>query len=432
MSLSRGAEGWAWLQSQGFEAKVPHLRSTMAKRALTDPFSFYLIDRLGICPSLAYSAALNRGSWFHEACRLIGGQPFDENHPELNLLLEARLVELNAACARHGITGELKNEILENERRDSLTTRAWIAAYHEVPIHIGGRPSTFAEYISRSYWCTPVLESTGEPCTEVLMSLLGPPEFPEATLSIQADRLLYHRGDNSLWLPDYKTTAAPCLSRLSTCPREFQTLHYLFVLRNMLASGYLSERLLVDGVRLPPDCKLGGMIHIAFRKPAIQFGMNDRNHVLDTTPLKSGPRKGQPRNERTYDGEPVFANYLGRVKDWCLGRGLYSDKAGELSTAPNVNMSFTYGSALDADSEAEYLQMLHRAHSLATAVPHPSNFYRTLEGAVGLGGDLTDMSPFHLQPLEDWPSIMTRGRYFFNHRNESALTGTDTMGIKVL
>lgn len=421
-----------WLGQNGFPNRIPHIRSTMAGRAIEDPFQFLLIDRLGIVPALAYSQALNRGSWFHECARLIGTtECFDENHPELNRLLDQRLVELNESCARFGVIGDYKADILENERRDSLATRAWMEAYQHIPIQIGQDRSTFPQYFNRPYWGLPVT-TAGEDTTEALISIVHP-RWPSTPLTIQADRLLYHRGMNKLWLVDYKTTAAKVSDRLQTCPIEFQSRHYMIVLKLALANNWIQPHLLVDGVPLPASCELGGIIHIGFRKPQINFGMKDRSFTLDTSPFKSGPRKGQPRNEKVYEGEPVFANYLARVKDWCAGRGDYADTAAELATEPNVNMSFTYPSALDARALHEYILVLNRVYSLSTCPAIPAHFYRTLNGAVMQGGAPSDYAPFHYaRSVRDWPEIMQKGRYFINPRQETPLQPADFFRMEVL
>lgn len=432
MPLGRGPRALQFLRESGFVDRIPCVRSTMAGRAMSDPFQFLLIDRFGICPALSYSEALSRGSWCHTICENIGLP--DLAPTILQAKLSIRLGELTHMCGLLGIVGDAKREILEREEHDFKTTLAWIKAYHEVPLHLGTQTTTFPDYIRRPYWRTPITVNGDEAIELTLVSTLDSPphvthleegtrvaESPPSVIKI--DRLLYHTEQNQLWIVDYKSTDKPPRVRLATCPLEFQTTHYGVILQSLLLRGILQNQLLIDGQPLPTNCTFGGFIHIAFQKPTINFGLRDRPFRLDTTPFQRGPRRGQPRNERVYEGEPLFENYLLRVKDWCLGRGEYLDDAPQLiagtdlRTGPRVNMSFTYANSLDVDRRHEYSHQLQTICSLATRTPVPSMFYRTGAGAIGYGNELTEMAAFHLSPIENWPEIIHNGRYIFSHRD---------------
>ena len=106
---------------------------------------------------------------------------------------------------------------------------------------------------------------------------------------------------------------------------------------------------------LSPKDSEQAVLHAIVRKPTISFGQADRDFFLDTTPFKSGPRKGEPRNEKVYTGEPRLENYLERCRQWYRGEKDYAHMAGDRMAEPVVDLSFTSGTALqDPQWVAQY------------------------------------------------------------------------------
>jgi hypothetical protein len=383
-------EGRHSMEVENLFAISPPIRSSDYDLVCRAPFVYFLCRRLGLVKALRWSAALSRGSWFHEAFKHMSSPPH-ERREKVELALELRQEELFGVCSQLGISAEARREIQARERQDVESTIAWYEAASCTPI--SSEYGTFLEFLSRPQWQVLARES------RLVSSMPG--SFSRVIQMVaQPDLLLYHRTQNSVWVVDAKTTSFSPTLRASSCPYEFQTHHYLNITKQLLDRGILQRTF-----NLPTDARLGGMIHMIVRKPSIEFGMKDRNFTIDTTPFKSGPRKGLPKNEKVYFGDPVWQNYLERVRHWYLATDEYESNKPEWATDPPVNLSIVSGSIVDDPYQSrQYQAQLRLIRTWATKKPDPRDFPHP--SSLIHFNKLDDYAPFIMNPPSAWPEII--------------------------
>lgn len=395
-----------WLEKHGVVAREPSIRSSHWEQVLGDPFKFYLTSRLGIIPALSWSAALSRGGWFHERAALLWdeyqGTLANESRTKLERSFSDRMEELGEICAAQGLTNEGRRAVLDRETTDYQCAVGWYEA--AAGVKVSPSHGTLGEFLRRDYF-TRVGDS------ELALTYTDR-RYPKCPLVCTLDALLYHQKQNSLWVVDWKTCSESPKVRLATCPLEQQTWQYMWVVRELLREGGLQKQL-----NLPADVQLGGMIHVAIQKPTISLGQQDRACTVDMTPLLSGPRKGLPRNEKKYTGEPLLENYIKRCSDWYRGEGEYLHLKPLRESDPPVNLSFSYSSLLDKGTESEYHDRLEMIYKYATCHPVPSNFPRSATG-IRAYGKLSPYAPFYLTEPAVWPEVMRREGFMIAHRDE--------------
>jgi hypothetical protein len=200
-----------------------------------------------------------------------------------------------------------------------------------------------------------------------------------------------------------------------------QCLHYLRVVHEMLKTGELQEHL-----GIPPTTTLGGMVHFAVQTPTIEFGTRDRPFTLDTSPLKSGPRKGQPRNEKIFHGEPSLARYIERCSDWYRGAGEYAHLLAERQALPIVDTSRTFFSDdFDSDAWVDYnhATRVFSNYSLLTK-PVPNAFPRNPKSMITMGGKIDSYAPFYVRDPSLWPELIRQTPFATHFRDgEDPLPG---------
>lgn len=394
-----------------FEPVVPDIHSSDYRTALSDPFMYFLTRRLGITRALSSSQALSRGSWFHAIAELdtLQGEPghptpLTPSHPTwgkyLSLVAD-RIQELTETCATLGIVADGRRAILAIEQEDALTALAWYCSASTV--EITPKLGTFRRFLSEPFWTVLGREI---PISSPLF-FQGHKNRSRTTLDV----LTHDKGTNLLWVVDYKSCSESTKVRLASCPIEFQTYHNISLLQDALREGTI-HRVFPD---LPKDVQVGGMMHIAIQKPSLRFGQQDRNFTLDTSPFKSGPRKGQPRNEKNYFGDPDPANFRLRCDDWYNGRGEYSHLQTERDASPVVNISYTYARKLDDNDWNRYTQRLGLLLTLATQEPDPSLFHMSEELAPY--STLSPFAPFYLLPPSQWPEVLQQEGFIIRHRH---------------
>jgi len=397
------------------DSVVPSIRSSDYECVLGDPFRYYLTRRLGLVSTLSSSTALSRGSWFHKAAEydtLYG--PLTPSHPlmvSFDACLNARLQELTESCATLGIVGDARRTIVATEKEDAETALAWYCAASRVSI--SPKYGTFRDYLSQPYW-----KVLGR---EIPISIATPPDHRLTMEDLHStkylrrrttmDVLLFDTNTELLWIIDWKSCSEPTEVRLASCPIEYQTLHSIYMLKDLLKTG-LPQTVF----KLPENVQVGGMIHIAIQKPSLRFGQQDRNFTLDTSPLKSGPRKGQPRNEKVFHGEPSLPNFIARCDDWYQGVGDYLHLLSERSSHPVVNISHTYAHHLDGEAYSDYLARTEFIAHHATRHPHPSNFLKS-PSSIAPYGTLSPFAPFYLCHPSQWPEIIQREGFTVRHRD---------------
>ena len=393
-----GIEAKEWLENKGLVAKSPAIRSSDYESILSCPFQYYLSRRLGLVSALRWSAALSRGSWFHRRLELFQEPSIKAQQKMEDWFLE-RCEELKELCDNRGILGKSRSGIFDREEKDMLMASAWFEAMKA--FQVPGKGSVI-DYLNRPYFRLLGTEVTAEYNHDEYGRLIA-----------QYDVLLYHEKQNSIYVVDAKTCAGSTIDRLSTCPIEFQTMHYLHVLKYLAGEEALTKK-----YQIPRDAKIGGMIHIAVQKPTIEFGMNDRDFTESIHTLSRGPRKGQKETRRTYSGEPRWENYRDRCIDWYLANGPFIDKKPDRAEDPPVNFSLTPGSdILDKHGTYDYHRCLQVVRKYATCEPNPGCFPKSAKHLRAFN-KLSPFTPFYLTEVKDWPSILATERFITEDRDE--------------
>jgi len=385
-----GKDSREWLEAHGLVARQPAIRSSDYESVLHCPFQYYLSRRLGLVQSLRWSEALSRGSWFHKRFEYYN-LPASEAKKKMEEDFEVREKELTEICHTRGIKGESKSNVIQREYKDMLCASAWYEASMD----------TFLEKIRNPYWRVLGTEIVAE---------YKHPEF--GRLLAQYDMLLYHEKQNSVWVVDLKTTAHNPIERLQTCTIEFQTQHYMHILKWML-----EEQSLTKPFDIPRDARLGGMMHVAIQKPTITFGLTDRDYTENEHEITRGPRKGQIETRKTYSGEPKLENYIKRCTDWYKGEGDYEHKKFERNSAPTVNISKTDHMTLDTRWTTEYTTRLRLVNHYSTVDPLPMNFPKSSSYLVQFG-KMSPFSPFYLTPTGEWPGFVEAEGFMVEDRDD--------------
>jgi hypothetical protein len=361
-----------WLEAHGIFARLPPIRSSDYRLLRSCPRTYYLSRRLGLVKAMQYSRALNRGSWVHLAFACILSDPMSRA-AELEDAIVARCEELRDVCKVLGVSPDKIREIVAREEQDARTSIAWFNAALTIT---DGSGRTLAQRFAED-WTIIAQE----------------PEIHHGDRLIQPDVLLKDKA-GKVWIVDFKTTSLSTNARLQTCPLEFQTQHYYHTLSDAVANGNYENY-----------GPIGGVLHIAVRKPSIEFGSKDRPFTLDESPFKSGPRKGEPRNERIYTGEPDPALYEQRCIDWYLGRGEYSHLEPERLTDPCVAISTTSSELLSCDDlYSEYNARLRFIRSYTSRKSQPAQF--EIGDPVVQHGTPSPYMTFHAVEPGKWPEVI--------------------------
>lgn len=368
-----------WLESHGIFARRVPIRSSDYRLLRSCPRTYYLSRRLGLVKAFQYSRALSRGSWVHLAFACILKDP-TTRAVELEQAIAARCDELREVCKTLGVSPDKAREMVAREEQDARTSIAWFNAALQVP---DGSGRTLTQRFATE-WVVVDQE----------------PEIRYEDRLIQPDCILRDKA-GKVWIVDFKTTGMSTNTRLQTCPLEFQTQHYFHTFFDKVREE--ADFAMQYGLQSPGD--IGGVLHVAVRKPTIEFGMKDRPFTLDTSPFKSGPRKGEPRNERIYTGEPDPYLYEQRCLDWYMGRGESSHLEPERITDPCVAISTTSATLLlDEDLKSQYNDRLSFIRKYTERVSQPSEF--EIGDPVVQHGTPSPYLPFHLVEPGQWPEVI--------------------------
>lgn len=431
----RGRPAKQWLEAQGLVSRIPPIRSSDIA-VLSDPFGWYISRRLSLVPAFSRNASRDRGTWLHKAYETSGGSGYAQ-------ALEARLKELTAICEALGTTNAELQKVLETERHDAATALVWYKTSQKVRIPGSEQMKDgWLKYLERDYRRTLGHEVT---------LIVNDPNYKWTPLLAQFDSLHYNSRTRSVWAVDLKTTDN-AETRALSCPVEFQTRHYL----NILKSGLQA---IIDTYGLPPDTKAGGILHVTITRPNIKFGENDRHytyrsegkrsgvtgtaipHALDKgkwTMMADGPggrtlvkdlneleAVGQLHEvtgktpEKVYvEGPPSIELYERRCEDWYLGRGDFLHLAPERDITPPVNISTSPITVLDEDAEAEYQNLLTQIHRYATIEAWPVNFPRIGSSMLTYGRQPSAYAPLYVAPVREWPALCRHLRLIHSPREK--------------
>jgi len=297
-------------------------------------------------------------------------------------------------------------DLCERMQRDADKARViWDAAL-DCPIPSNNGLGSLREFLD-----SPHFETLG---TELVLEYKDP-RWPRTPLLAQLDRLMFNPRDNTLIIPDLKTTSKSPRVRLASCPWEYQNRLYTHIVESLLEDGTLQAHF-----KIPPQTRLKAFVHIALRKPTIALGPADRDFTTHEHTLRSGPRKDQIELRKEYVGEPRWANYLERVKQQFYGTGEYENLAEFRKTDPSVNFSWTWVSTITDDDRSEFRQFTNAIYKLATARPYPVLFPRN--GAnMETWNDVDILAPFYATHPSQWPAII-RHLNLVQHWREDDIT----------
>lgn len=440
----RGKDARTYLEKKGIISRTPKIRSSDFGMVNACRFGYYLRRRLGLTQPLKVSEALVRGSWMHVALEK-ANSPEHVRNAHFTTALDARIEELRQIGQELELAPAAVLKMVDREKRDALTAKTWAEAAlaYRNPRIPALRDGFLANF-----------ERPGNRClgTEIILEWKNK-EYPRTPFVAQLDALYYYEQSNALWIVDYKSTKKSCKERLQSCKLETQTKHYPWILQNLLAEGVLH-----NFFDLPADVKVGGMIHIAIRKPNIEMCGLDRPFHYQSEGKRSGVlAKGRhvkrdlwqastydlisnellatstemaesdmlewmhvntgKKPERQYEGEPDPQLFFKRVADYFNGVGDYADQKGDRDVDPPVNISVTGASILQSSYFTEYKKMLDIVYKYATCEANPDNFDRTADGMSAAGG-LSPYAPFYVTEPAQWPTIMRDERFIQQWRDE--------------
>jgi len=360
---------------------------------LSNPLIHFFRRRLFLLPRFERSEALSRGMWMH----------YFFEHDDFATPLSALEAKLRAATLplvnerkklldKHlveaGLFGDRRTEAHAEERQDFEVALAIYLAASQVLLPSGWGGGGFREWLCQPHIRIIARENkVSRPLG--ITDCWGHELFRTGIF----DLTFYNANSHAVFIVDLKSTDYSPLLRMQLCPYEFQTLQYL-----ELGPDYVKH--LISTSALPSDAFFAGVCHLTIRKPAIEFSGEDRNFILDESPLKSGPRKGQPRNERKYHGDPVHANYVRRCASWMNATDLYLHLAPERSADPVVNISTTTTKAL-YDALSHHYQPTVNAFVGNLCHATPDNMPRMIQPLLARGS-ISPYAPLVTAPPSEW------------------------------
>ena len=319
---------YEYLGSQGFTPReVVPLRSSSLQTAISDPFLFYLTNKLCMVPMTNASEALVYGSWFHALFESLDKAPFEAVSSFGAIRLAARLSELETQMGQWGASSEEIGAAKEFETESYKKALTMFQCVTNIPFYVSflGTRVTLREFISRFRILASEFELT-----------YTDPAHPTVPIVAVYDLLLYEEQSKGVWIMDPKTTSKTAKERLAQVPTDFQTTLYPDVLNKQFE--FVREKF-----SLPKDAFFGGMIHVALQKPTIRFDKRvDRPFVWEQHTITRGPRKGMIDLKKNYTSDvPSLEIFLERLKRWYAATEEYADERPEREAFPVIDLSFS-------------------------------------------------------------------------------------------
>lgn len=419
-----------FLEEHGIVPVRQPIRGSQWNTACSDPFRFYLTTRLCLTRAFNESKALTAGSWTH----------FAAEHHNDNDAYSHQLNQVRASMREVGLSLRMSNDTIATqlERETFYAETAWVWWHIVSKIPLPNGVTIDSMYHKDSNFRIVARE----------VKIRVPPEHlgTDSEIVIQPDAIAYNEKTDTLWIIDWKSTAWTTDERLSVCPLEFACQLYSHVFAKIMKDKTLPHY--VPKLAKHVNAKFGGMIHIAYQKPTIKFGREDRPYRW----VSDGKRKGiwatievvgdkafrvkhmgaarkweftteyttlppaleamhkltGKKPEKEYDDEPTLAIYHNRCSDWYHGRNEYGHLEAERNTCPVVNMStVTYDELCKPLWLNEFKNRIAVIDDLAMRHPDPALFpkhgnptsYNTVPSK-------DPYYPFYVLPVTDWPAVI--------------------------
>lgn len=421
--MGRGRDVAPYLRSFGIVDSIPSIRSSDFGTAIERPFLYYLTRRLNLAPAnrMEEREAIIVGDYFHLLMELEHLGP--ENQKRLYYeRLKEQITEIVRVCE---MTGKRADYSIEKAEQLAYSTEAMYHAVLDYKL-----PGT---ELSRGI--KHLLEQEFQELGDELLLSYRHKDFPRSVLTIQVDRLLYRPASDEVWILDYKTSGKDTVERLATCTYEAQTRHYVFTLRELMPK-------IIEEYGLPRSAKVGGMMHLAIKRPDLRLTDADRPFEYQSEGKRTGwvgsarPIYNPNLSVKQWDVEcrsmhPPFDSkadsfqkkddaltflheatgkkpekvYTGERDVRLLTRRIKEKYRDMDPASPPVNLSRTpIDAVLDEDGEYEYLSDLKAVYSYATRPANPVAFSRRT------GLSKTDRwYPFHVAEPAQWPDLIRLG-----------------------
>lgn len=381
----RGKVAHDWLRAMGFPARPCPIRSGVLSALHRDPFEFYLHTRLGIVPRTWKGDAKLRGSLYHifmqyDRLSRMKERPSDYTgpwpvpSPVMAVNLEVERV-LHVAASDLTPSGSLPSgqsfDRFESDLRDRASWAIMLGQFHNeffpLPPHIE------VLHVER------LLTASSSALT--------------STAACRTDTILADHNTRTCWIEDHKSLSGLPTTRLKSLPFEMGTRLYRAIVE-------------ANAKTLSLPYPLVGFVHNLMQVPDIKFCDNDRDFTLNTSPFKSGPRKGTPRNEKVYTGEPKWSNYIARCRDWYTASGDYLNLRNEREINPALRPALQSWMRFDEPVwTEEFLNALRFCDRYCSCAAYPDLFPRTTLPSQ-YGRDLSPYMPFYETPIKKWPLLL--------------------------
>jgi len=435
LSLSTSIE--EILESAGLHIETPYVRSSDYGLVLNDPFRYFLSRRIGLTRAAGWSEALSRGSWFAE--RMLYAHHPDPSKP-LAKKLAQRFDEIRAIASKFSWGPDRLKGYLETEQKNYACAMGWWEAAMTLEMANG---FTYQTYFARDGW-----------------EWLGSELVATATIGgipcrAQFDHLYFDSKRQKLWVVDDKTTSYDPNTRVQVCPNEFQSQLYCGIAEELLIDGTLSEKF-----GIPETATLGGMYHVAFKKPTIDFGSKDRPYRLISNGKRSGKRgvwdpdtnkykiiemktgeileegtialrrqaesflreKCEKIAEPVYEGEPDLDLYIKRCERWLKKQGEFKDAEG-VPTPTRIAYSILNEEWFESIRPTLH-QRLKVVEAYRTAQPALENFPKGVD-LIDLSGNLSPYAPLYVLDPDRWAGALQTQELIVKHRDETDMDAMD-------
>jgi hypothetical protein len=417
-AYTESAKMWSALSANGFKWHRPRMSPTSLDWAISSPRTFLFAKALGIQPRYQREEPLSRGTWFHS---FLEHDSFDlsptalEQHlrDRTSDLLLKRREGLEAEWREQGLLGDTRSELHAQERGDYENMLSMYVAYSQCRFPFL-RNRTFREYLSQEFQLLSREFRCYHPSFTIFSDEPNLRDCLQSAAVCVFDMLLFNPHAKTLWILDAKTTAASPRNRMASCPVSFQTLFMLDMADQALPS-------LIKTFSLPPETTLGGVMHMVFQKPGIELSGTDRAFTIDTTPFKAGPRKGEPRNEKVYHGEPIPANYQKRLSRWIKSEEEYLSLQEARQQDPVFNISHTSVGAFDL-SQSWYTNTLLEFDTICNTQPSYLFTKGFTEQDVYSAGRFGPYAPLLLTHPKQWGSVFAREGFKIRHGKQKENT----------